>query len=57
MKKKQAYSKDKKTVASVTDHSGIGCKNFGKFLEDLSDNNVTFRGRVTVSIIIDKEEY
>jgi len=55
--KKQAYSKEKKVVASITDHTGIGCKGFGKFLDDLSDNNVTFRGRVTVSIIIDKEEY
>lgn len=54
--KKQTYKKEKEIVSKLEDSSGIGCKYFGKFLDDLSDNP-TYRGTVTVKITIDKEPY
>ena len=55
--KKQTYSKDKQTVATIEDSTGINCKNFGKFLEDISDNNCSFRGTISVHVKIEKGEY
>ena len=54
--KKQSYKKNKEVVASLQDSTGIGSKNFGKFLDDLSDNNITFRGTISVHVIIDRGE-
>ena len=55
--RKQSYSKEKKVVAPLQDNTGISSKNFGKFLDDLSDNNRTFNGKISVFITIDKEDY
>ena len=55
--KKRTYKKNKEVVAKLEDSTGIGCKNFGKFLDDLSDNNITFRGTISVHVIIDRGEY
>tara|TARA_R100001460_G_scaffold101327_1_gene145225 strand:+ start:387 stop:605 length:219 start_codon:yes stop_codon:yes gene_type:complete len=55
--KKQSYKKNKEVVASIQDSSGISSKNFGRFLDDLSDNNITFRGTISVHVIIDRGEY
>jgi len=54
--KKRTYKKEKEIVARIDDSSGIACKYFGKFLDDLSDNP-TYRGTVTVKITIEKEPY
>ena len=54
--KKRTYKKEKEIVARIDDSSGIACKYFGKFLDDLSDNP-TYRGTVNVKITIDKEPY
>ena len=55
--KKQKYSKEKEVVASLNDDTGIGAKNFGKFLDDLAENNSTFCGDVEVIGKITKREY
>ena len=54
--KRRTYKKEKEIVARIDDSSGIACKYFGKFLDDLSDNP-TYRGTVTVKITIEKEPY
>ena len=54
--KRRTYKKEKEIVARIDDSSGIACKYFGKFLDDLSDNP-TYRGTVTVKITIEKEHY
>jgi len=54
--KKRTYKKEKEIIARIDDSSGIACKYFGKFLDDLSDNP-TYRGTVTVKITIEKEPY
>ena len=54
--KRRTYKKEKEIVARIDDSSGISCKYFGKFLDDLSDNP-TYRGTVTVKITIEKEPY
>ena len=54
--KKRTYKKNKEVVAKLEDSTGIGCKNFGKFLDDLSDNP-TYRGTINVKITIEKEHY
>jgi len=54
--KKRTYKKEKEIVARIDDSSGIACKYFGKFLDDLSDNP-TYRGTVNVKITIEKEPY
>ena len=54
--KKQTHKKNKEVVASIQDNSGISSKNFGKFLDDLSDNP-TYRGTINVKITIEKEHY
>tara|TARA_S200002703_G_scaffold159933_1_gene175570 strand:- start:1998 stop:2213 length:216 start_codon:yes stop_codon:yes gene_type:complete len=50
---KRDYKKQKSVVAEIKDTSGIGAKDFGKFLDDLGDN-YTYRGTVTIKVIIDK---
>ena len=55
--KRRTYKKEKEIVARIDDSSGIACKYFGKFLDDLSDNNITFRGTISVHVIIDRGEY
>ena len=54
--KRRTYKKEKEIVARIDDSSGIACKYFGKFLDDLSDNP-TYRGTVNVKITIEKEPY
>ena len=54
--KKQTYKKEKDIVTKIEDSSGIGCKNFGKFLDDLSDHH-RFHGKVTVKVLIEQEGY
>ena len=39
--KRRTYKKEKEIVARIDDSSGIACKYFGKFLDDLSDNRHT----------------
>lgn len=52
-KTKRDYKKQKSVVAEIKDTSGISAKDFGKFLDDLGDN-YTYRGTVTIKVIIDK---
>ena len=54
--KRRTYKKEKEIVARIDDSSGIACKYFGKFLDDLSDNP-TYRGTINVKITIEKEHY
>jgi len=41
--KKNQYEKHQSVIASVSDESGLCSKHFGKFLEDLEENNPTFQ--------------
>lgn len=55
--KKDKQSKELEVVATLQDDTGIGAKYFGKFLEDLAENNSTFCGDVEVIVKITKRQY
>ena len=55
--KKEKQSKELEVVAWLNDDTGIGAKNFGKFLDDLAENNSTFCGDVEVIVKITKRQY
>tara|TARA_R110000851_G_scaffold207951_2_gene360356 strand:+ start:401 stop:619 length:219 start_codon:yes stop_codon:yes gene_type:complete len=55
--KKEKQSKELEVVAWLNDYTGIGAKNFGKFLDDLAENNSTFCGDVEVIVKITKRQY
>jgi len=55
--KKDKHSKELEVVASINDDTGISAKNFGKFLDDLAENNCTFSGDIEVIVKITKRQY
>ena len=53
--KTSSYTKKKFVVANINDDTGISSKNFGKFLDDIIENNYTFSdGTVEVIVNITK---
>ena len=55
--KKDKQSKELEVVATLQDDTGIGAKYFGKFLDDLAENNSTFCGDIEVIVKITKRQY